>query len=368
MHDYELIETIKALDEIEDIFAFQDALSHYLTDRDGVAAVDLILETFQSQEEAFRHVDVALLSVLRNKRVNRAGVRDRLALYLHRRYKPELRCDVITALADDPPIAAAPALIDIAVDPADDRRVRLAALAALGKPIASSRLDALPALAKQGDAELTVAMLTVLEKHPDLLPEGTAAFVESLAESGPSRVRCRALEVLGVLGEIDMIERLCMYAPREKEIREALWRGIQRVLDKPVDVRRLTWENFELLIRRLLNGLEYEDVEVTQRTHDDGVDVRAHRSGSGIRSGERQLIVVQCKRWESRQVSVAEVKALIVSCTRAKATEAVLITTSRFTVDAVAQVQAHPFVTLIDGRQLQGHLDRVFGAGRYRVG
>lgn len=230
------------------------------------------------------------------------------------------------------------------------------------------RLAALAALARQGDADLTVAMLTVLERHPDLLPEETAAFVEGLAESGVLKVRCRALEVLGLLGEIDMIERLCMNAPREKEAREALWRGMQRVLDRPVDLLRLRWENFELLVRRLLTGLGYEDVEVTQQTHDDGVDVVAHRTGTGIRSGERQVIVVQCKRWGSRQVPAAEVQAPVETCSRAGATEGVFVTTSRFTIDAAELVRTHPFVTLIDGKQLQWHLDRVFGVGRYGIG
>ena len=103
---------------------------------------------------------------------------------------------------------------------------------------------------------------------------------------------------------------------------------------------------FEHLVKRLLEEMDYQDVEVTSPSNDGGVDVIA-RIELGITSVRE---VVQAKR-HKRTIQRKDLDALRGSLYRFNAVRGTLIATSRFskgTAEAAFEGGAAP-ITLIDG-------------------
>ena len=106
---------------------------------------------------------------------------------------------------------------------------------------------------------------------------------------------------------------------------------------------------FEHLVKRLLEEMDYEDVDVTPRSGDGGVDVVANIE-LGITSVHE---VVQAKR-HSRTIQRKDLDALRGSLYRFNAVRGTIITTSSFakgTKEAALAPGAAP-ITLIDGDKL----------------
>lgn len=106
---------------------------------------------------------------------------------------------------------------------------------------------------------------------------------------------------------------------------------------------------FEHLIKRLFEEMEYQNVEVTSRTSDGGVDVVADIE-VGITSIRE---VVQAKR-HRRPIQRKDLDALRGSLYRFHAVRGTIVTTSRFskgTQDAAFATGAAP-ITLVDGEKL----------------
>jgi len=108
-------------------------------------------------------------------------------------------------------------------------------------------------------------------------------------------------------------------------------------------------EGFEHLVKRLLEEMDYQDVEVTSPSNDGGVDVIANIE-LGITSVRE---VVQAKR-HKRPIQRKDLDALRGSLYRFNAVRGTIITTSRFskgTQEAAFAGGAAP-ITLIDGDKL----------------
>ena len=106
---------------------------------------------------------------------------------------------------------------------------------------------------------------------------------------------------------------------------------------------------FEHLVKRLLEEMDYQDVEVTSPSNDGGVDVIA-RIELGITSVRE---VVQAKR-HKRTIQRKDLDALRGSLYRFNAVRGTLVATSRFskgTEEAAFAGGAAP-ITLIDGDKL----------------
>ena len=106
---------------------------------------------------------------------------------------------------------------------------------------------------------------------------------------------------------------------------------------------------FEHLIKRLLEEMDYQNVEVTSRSNDGGVDVVADME-VGITSIRE---VVQAKR-HRRAIQRKDLDALRGSLYRFDAVRGTIFTTSRFskgTHDAAFATGAAP-ITLVDGEKL----------------
>ena len=106
---------------------------------------------------------------------------------------------------------------------------------------------------------------------------------------------------------------------------------------------------FEHLVKRLLEEMDYQDVEVTSRSNDGGVDVIAQIE-LGITSVRE---VVQAKR-HKRTIQRKDLDALRGSLYRFNAVRGTIIATSRFSkgTEEVAFAGGAAPITLIDGNKL----------------
>ncbi len=113
-------------------------------------------------------------------------------------------------------------------------------------------------------------------------------------------------------------------------------------------LRGLSPKGFEHFCRHLLLAYDFENVEVTGRTGDGGID------GEGILKINpfvSSVVVFQCKRYQ-RAVSREEVSRLRGDA-GGRADKAILITTGTFTGPAKAEAaRTTPRIELIDGEQL----------------
>jgi hypothetical protein len=105
---------------------------------------------------------------------------------------------------------------------------------------------------------------------------------------------------------------------------------------------------FEELIGELLEKIGFEDVEVTRRSADGGIDVRGVLTVGGV---TRVKTAIQVKRWASKVPDriVRELRGSI-----GPAEQGLIITTSGFTRSATneAEMPGRAPVTLIDGKTL----------------
>ena len=97
----------------------------------------------------------------------------------------------------------------------------------------------------------------------------------------------------------------------------------------PEKMREMPPRKFEELVAELLSGLGFE-VELTQQTRDGGRDIIAVRNDVF-----KTRHLVECKRYaEHRTVSVSEVRALYGVVTQERASQGIIVTTSRLSRDA----------------------------------
>ena len=99
-------------------------------------------------------------------------------------------------------------------------------------------------------------------------------------------------------------------------------------------MRQMPPRRFEELVAELLSGFGFE-VELTQQTRDGGRDIIAIRHDVF-----KTRYLVGCKRYdEHRAVSVGEVRALVGVLQDERASQGIIVTTSRLSPDAVQLVE-----------------------------
>lgn len=110
----------------------------------------------------------------------------------------------------------------------------------------------------------------------------------------------------------------------------------------------LTDENFERLLFSLISDVPgYENPQWLQKTHapDRGRDSSVDRVEEDPLAGVRRYrIIIQCKRWLSKSVSVgdiSEAKDQMALWAPPRVDELVIATTGRFTADAILLVERH---------------------------
>lgn len=132
--------------------------------------------------------------------------------------------------------------------------------------------------------------------------------------------------------------------------------GMQSVRHRHDDaLSRVTWGAFEHMVaehfRRQGYRVEHTGTGDGRNPTADGIDLKLHR--------EQELIVVQCKHWNSFQVPHNDVHQLIGVMHTVEATGAIVITSGEFTTMAVEAAAKFRHIRLIDGKTIRAMLGPV---------
>jgi restriction system protein len=120
----------------------------------------------------------------------------------------------------------------------------------------------------------------------------------------------------------------------------------RRLLDRQSNIegiRDLTWQDFELLVGEAYRRKGYEVVENGGGGADGGIDLRLSREG--------QRLIVQCKRWKTRQIGVSAIRELYGLMTAEKATGSIFVSSGTYTSEA-QRFATDNGVVLVDGSGL----------------
>ncbi|MCC6558758.1 MAG: restriction endonuclease [Polyangiaceae bacterium] len=309
-----------------------------------------------------------------------AAERDRLRDELEQRITPknelQLRKVCIDLLADHYPDATHVGLrlLESAADHEQEtREIRICALRAAIRlrPVASVGRRLLPLL-HDDDLEIVLKVLGALPAYRDKLAaeEVIQELDRLIGPTADLEVRCSAIEILGLFGEIDVMERVCLLPLSHEREHLAVQAMVRHLLAKPRSVIHLNPKSFERLVGRLLEEMGYDSVVVQSKgSWDEGVDVAAyHRDPRMMKDRERIKVVCQCKRYSRSRLVGADVVSTMVGTLRsAEAARGVIITTSDFTPAARELARSHQQIELICGTDLQELLDKYFPGNVYRI-
>lgn len=118
----------------------------------------------------------------------------------------------------------------------------------------------------------------------------------------------------------------------------------RRLLDTQTgadSIRNLSWRDFERLVCEAYRRQGYIANTVGTASGDGGVDVELSRPG--------ETIVVQCKQWRAYKVGVTTVRELLGVVVSRGATKGIIVTSGRFTQEAVRFADQNPEIELLDG-------------------
>lgn len=243
--------------------------------------------------------------------------------------------------------------------------VRHAALRAIVR-VPLDRLGARALLELVNDAEPGIAAfaLDAVERHEDQLEHSAVKPLLLRLLTNPHRdVRCRAIELLGHFGEVDVVDHICALPHPEPHDLAAVQRMVGRVLSKPRSLLHVSPTSFEHLVMRLLQSMGYEDVKVTGGVSDGGIDLTAIREeAKGGFATQRLRYVVQCKR--HRGAIGPRMVQEFVDILRGQ--EGLFIATTTFTEEA-RKASELAKLRLVDRDALQLLLDQHFGPNSYRI-
>ncbi len=127
--------------------------------------------------------------------------------------------------------------------------------------------------------------------------------------------------------------------------------GLKNVRRRRDDaLSRIDWQALERLLAAYYRDLgwwvEHCGTGAGASRFDGGVDLRLRRNA--------EIVLVQCKHWNAKQVAHNAVHELIGVMVNERATGAILISSGEFTRAAIAAAQRNGLVTLIDGDALRG--------------
>jgi len=132
--------------------------------------------------------------------------------------------------------------------------------------------------------------------------------------------------------------------------------GMQSVRHRHDDaLSRVTWGAFEHMVaehfRRQGYRVEHTGTGEGRNLADGGIDLTLHRA--------QELIVVQCKHWNSFQVPHNDVHQLIGAMHTVEATGAIVVTSGEFTAMAMEAAAKFRHIRLIDGKTIRAMLGPV---------
>lgn len=359
--------------ESRDLFERQNSLAELI--QIGYEAIPRILE-----ESKFGRVYTALHGVVRGlPEVDRERACTSLVRALRRDQTPEIRSLVLSILGSHlgDLTGYIDRVLELALDTTEPPDLRARAFVVLkGAKLPSEfvrqigqllRLDVLGPLC---DASLRDAVFECLKAHAEQLPiELTMSRLDPFLTHPDPTIRVHALALLGEVGDLDAVERMCMVPNTAEEI-DRIQGAIGRILLRPTNLLSLRWQHFEHFIGHLLRKIGHQDVEVVGRVADEGVDLKSHQERKNVKGLARERWAVQCKRWTTKSVDVDALESLVAASRTEKfdAKHALLITTSDFTKAARDFASRHTAaIEIVSGTELLTILDEHFGAGRYTI-
>ena len=131
------------------------------------------------------------------------------------------------------------------------------------------------------------------------------------------------------------------------------WTGRTR-LDRQAGigtVRGLSWQDFEGLVAEAYRRRGYTARVVGSPDGDGGVDVELTRQG--------EVVLVQCKHWRAWSVGVPVARELLGVVVHRRATRGILVTSGRFTQEALAFSDGNSQIQLVDGTRLAAMIEEV---------
>ncbi|MEQ1512524.1 MAG: restriction endonuclease [Lysobacteraceae bacterium] len=126
--------------------------------------------------------------------------------------------------------------------------------------------------------------------------------------------------------------------------------GLEDVSHRHDDaLSRIGWAELERLLATYYREVGWwVEHSGTGAKFDGGVDLRIRR--------DAQVVLVQCKHWNAKQVPHNAVHELLGVMVNEGATGAILVSSGEFTHAAIEAAQKHGYVKLIDGETLRGML------------
>ena len=111
-----------------------------------------------------------------------------------------------------------------------------------------------------------------------------------------------------------------------------------------------TWQEFEDFVAELFHRLGYENVTLTSRAGDEGKDLVMELQSP---LGQTGRVYVECKQWENTPVGRKEIAVLHSVVVADGVHEGFMVTTGRFTSEAVRYAKKVGKIRLIDGKKLR---------------
>jgi restriction system protein len=136
-----------------------------------------------------------------------------------------------------------------------------------------------------------------------------------------------------------------LHRPRDTSVQSVLRSKLDTRKWSPELLKQLEWRRFEELCAAYYEALGFTTAISAPGT-DGGVDIALHAKGS-----ERPSSIARCKAWDAYRVGVKAVRELRGAMGAAKIGEGVLLTSGRFTQEAV-KLAGQEGIQTIDGAAL----------------
>lgn len=372
----DFFEDIKNLQSFGDVFDLQATIEQEIKSEGIEVTIKIIDEIIEAVISVPHNIPliIDILDIIFEKVKTNEGIKNqilnRFIVYTINACQETIRVVAFEILSKYYPKKIANSLIDISRNKTESLIIRKKALECLKKELPEiDNLSLLLKILENNEEEYMLLVLDVLEiNHQHVNLKETQFVLENISrhQTIPMHIRCRVIELLGIFGDIGILERICLLSGKEPKIQESLQKMLNNMLSKPLNILGIRFENFEHLIKEFLIKLGYSDVKVTPSSKDAGVDVIGYKYGHGIKDKKYKMIS-QCKLYTKNRIEKEIVEKLVEDMKEHEATSGLLITTSKFSREAIEFAKKYQHVELIDRDELQSKLDKVFGDNYYCI-
>lgn len=368
-----LSDKVKSLSEIGELFELQLIIDDYLNQFSIEWIINEIIEALDCKQH-----NIPLINELLDFIFTRDSIKKNdksinvIEDYLTNKKYKLIRLSAIKNITKLRPQKSSILLVQILNDKEESREIKLSILESLiHASFTNNDMEKFLNIFQENDEEISLKAMDILEYHHHQVPVvKVQRELEKLLFSSSIKLKCKAIELLGLFCEIDIIERLYCISTlnfSEKSVQDSLNTMIKTLMSKPINILYIRPENFEYLTKKLFQSLNYDDVEQTRNNKDNGIDIIAYKKGFGLMENKKQCVVAQCKRYTKNKITRKEIQELLNAMQNHGATEGYFITTSSFAPDAEELAVQNGHIILLDKVRLQQQLDRIFGVNKYCI-